>query len=835
MSNPNLLLRRQIELEQDTLSSSAEKYDRDFLESISKGGGGETKEAIIIIKASIDLVEEYIKKLYKNSGLRGHQGLARKVFKQYYSLPRDLAYLVIKQTLTTLLKETNIPMVRFSKELYGSFNLATKALEMKASSPKLYSYVEKKFEKDLGRQNRKKRQLAKKIQLSGIDANTRIILGTFLVDTVSKSGCDILKLYKQKDGTVMVSVSDNVKALLLRSKEFFLSKSMVFKPLLYKPRDWTGLKGTGGYYSYPDDISLIKTRSERDFKILQYDVKPDISRLMSVINKLQQVPYRINKRVLAIINHIDKHKLVDPSCNVLNPYLYGGIPYSEALNAFELIPKDKYGKLDSNNKFLKDEEKYRWLKAIEEQEIRIDRINSKRLAFSLALQLANYYSKEERFYFTYQVDFRSRLYPMQQHLNPQTTGQVKPMLEFANAKPLTPDGVYWLKIHGANCYGYDKLNYEERINEVDNLEEEIKAIHKDPYGTISLWNKADEPLLYLAFCFAYGDYLSDPSSPVSVPVALDATCSGIQIYSGLLKDAKGAKAVNVIDNGTGSPSDIYADVARQVEEDLIMGEYPKELEYSTKDKKRHTTSTHLEVSSIKGKVTRKLTKRNVMTQPYSVTYVGMVQQLKDLLTEYEDDNKVFWKGDKWVVATVLATLNKQAIAKVVQGATLGQELIKEVLSETLKTQKKALWKTPIFKFPVLQRIRVEKRTRLRSPFGNLVLYDTTNEVHYQKMLNGIAPNFIHSLDATLLYRTVEKCQEKDRNDFMLIHDSFAMHPNDIPTMNMMVREAYVEIFKGNPLEDWASQLCEDMVPKVQETMINDLDLDEVLDSPFIFS
>ena len=282
-------------------------------------------------------------------------------------------------------------------------------------------------------------------------------------------------------------------------------------------------------------------------------------------------------------------------------------------------------------------------------------------------------------------------------------------------------------------------------------------------------------------------------------------------------------------------ADIYKEVAEQVEIDIVDEKFPKIINYKTKDKQEHSISTLVEVNSLKGKVTRKLTKRNVMTQPYSVTYAGMVQQLKDLLTEYEDNSNVFWRGEKWVVATILAQLNANAIAKVVKGATKGQQVIKAVLSKFLETKKTAIWTTPIFDFPVVQRIRVEKRTRYKSPFGNLVLYNPTHEVHYQKMLNGIAPNFIHSLDATLLYRTVEMCQEKGRTDFMLIHDSFGMKPNDIPTMNLAVREAYKELFELNPLEDWAEQICPEMLEDVKDAMIGDLDLEEVIDAPYIFS
>jgi DNA-directed RNA polymerase len=35
---------------------------------------------------------------------------------------------------------------------------------------------------------------------------------------------------------------------------------------------------------------------------------------------------------------------------------------------------------------------------------------------------------------------------------------------FAEAKPLGESGLRWLKIHLANLYGYDRGNFEERVN-----------------------------------------------------------------------------------------------------------------------------------------------------------------------------------------------------------------------------------------------------------------------------------------------------------------------------------------------------------------------------------
>jgi DNA-directed RNA polymerase len=54
------------------------------------------------------------------------------------------------------------------------------------------------------------------------------------------------------------------------------------------------------------------------------------------------------------------------------------------------------------------------------------------------------------------------------------------LLEFAEAKPIGPNGINWLKIHLANVMGKDKLSFNERIAYVDMNMSIIEACAKDP-------------------------------------------------------------------------------------------------------------------------------------------------------------------------------------------------------------------------------------------------------------------------------------------------------------------------------------------------------------------
>ncbi len=300
----------------------------------------------------------------------------------------------------------------------------------------------------------------------------------------------------------------------------------------------------------------------------------------------------------------------------------------------------------------------KYFKDLEEQRDRVISNAGKAVMLNLVVANAREYVGEDELYFSYQYDFRGRIYPVQQHLQPQGKGEAKALLEFRHGCKITTDyELRWFKIHGSNCYGVDKAPYEERVNTINDLEEDIKLIAEDPIRHRHLWKDADSPYQYLAWCFEYADYLKDPENFVShLPIALDATCSGIQIYSGLLRDNEGAESVNVVGDVR---NDIYQEVADKVNGYLNKGDYQKHYSYTTGDGVSHEQSTVALANSIKGKITRNLTKRNTMTQPYSVTKFGMFEQLKSELSDLEDNGKKFWTGENWLMTKMLTDLNSR--------------------------------------------------------------------------------------------------------------------------------------------------------------------------------
>jgi DNA-directed RNA polymerase len=216
----------------------------------------------------------------------------------------------------------------------------------------------------------------------------------------------------------------------------------------------------------------------------------------------------------------------------------------------------------------------------------------------------------------------------------------------------------------------------------------------------------------------------------------------------------------------------------------------------------------------------------------------MFDQIREILSELEDNEKAFWTGDKWIVEKLLVELNKASIGSIVPSAIIGQEYIKSVVTAYYELHKRNIplfWRTPFFNFPVVQWKIETKKKEIRTVLGRLSIRMAKSNINKRQQKNGIAPNLIHSLDATLMYLTVEKLKEQGVNDFMLIHDSFGVSANDVSKLNIAVRESFVELFEEDPLFMWVDQVMPHLVESSGEVMIDTLDLQDVMQSTYFFS
>jgi len=406
--------------------------------------------------------------------------------------------------------------------------------------------------------------------------------------------------------------------------------------------------------------------------------------------------------------------------------------------------------------------------------------------------------KDKEFFIPWSFDYRGRAYPIPAFLTPQDTDFGKSLLNFSKEEIMGDDAEKWLAFQVATTYGLDKETWDNRQSWVKANQCLITRVAKFPIDSLPEWEVADEPWQFLAACEEYYScVIHSHRLTTRLPVATDATCSGLQILAALASDRKTAQLVNVLPSDR--PQDAYKVVA-----ECAKPYIPQKL-HSVWD--------------------RKSVKRTVMTIPYNAKPFSNRSYIRDALKE---DGVEIDKDD--LTQTVQAV--RDAMNEIVPGPMAVMLWIEKEVSKKFKgkTNLTLTWTTPSG-FNVNQKIQKKKTERLcLQLLGSCevtVATDNPDAADKSRHKAATAPNLIHSLDATLLHLSALKfC-----GPIALIHDSVLCRATDMTALSSIVRETYMEIFaKNNYLQTFADAIGADTKPPI----IGDLEPSEVIDSTYFF-
>lgn len=615
----------------------------------------------------------------------------------------------------------------------------------------------------------------------------------------------------------------------------------VYQPCVVPPKPWTGVVGGGYWAKGRRPLPLIRLGSKSAVARYEDVYMPEV---YDAVNIIQNTPWKVNKKVLGVVNMVEK----------LNNTPIDGIPQMEPLK-----PEDYAGETE--------EELKAWKKAAAGIYRREKARQSRRLSLSFIVNQANKFSQFKAIWFPYNMDWRGRVYAVPM-FNPQGNDMQKGLLTLAVGKPIGADGFKWLKVHGANCAGVDKVTFEERIKWVEDNHDNIMATAKAPMDSIEWWGKLDSPFCFLAFCFEYAGVMHHGLSySCSLPIAFDGSCSGIQHFSAMLRDHIGGHAVNLTPSG--KVQDIYRIVSDRIEEELkvlLVNGTDNEM-VTHEDKKTGEITERLKLGTrelarqwLTYGMSRKVTKRSVMTLAYGSKEYGFADQVyEDIVMPAIDSGsgamftepnqasrfmaKMIWEA---VSVTVVAAVDAM---KWLQGAAklLAAEVKDKKTGEILKPCLPVHWVTPDG-FPVWQEYRKKDTTRLNLMFlGSFNLQPTVNkgtkkELDKHKQESGISPNFVHSQDGSHLRKTVVHTHRKyGVMSFAVIHDSFGTIPADAEHLFRGVRETMVETYRDNDVlldfyEQFECQLHESQRDKLPELpKKGKLNIEDILSSDFAFA
>jgi len=406
--------------------------------------------------------------------------------------------------------------------------------------------------------------------------------------------------------------------------------------------------------------------------------------------------------------------------------------------------------------------------------------------------------ENKEFFIPWSFDYRGRAYPIPAFLTPQDTDFGKSLIRFSNGSVITGDACDWLSFQCATTYGLDKATMAERLKWTEDNLFTITRVATDPIGNRPDWEVADEPWQFLAACDEYYRCIIMQTSHVTyLPVATDATCSGLQILAGLAKDKRTAQLVNVLP--ADRPQDAYKIVAEKAKPNCP--------------------------EAIQPYMDRKTVKRTVMTIPYNAKPFSNRTYIRDALRE-----KDYFPESKELGETVDAV--RKALYSECPGPMAVMKWIEdEVVNALNKGMDEIGWVTPSG-FIVHQRIMKKEVERLQLQLlGKCEVYVTTGDdkkVDRARHKAATAPNLIHSLDASLLHLSVERFD----TPIALIHDSVLCRATDMSLLSTIVRETYMDLFaKQDYLTDFARQIMAETKPPIVGTLDKGW---SVIDSTYFF-
>jgi DNA-directed RNA polymerase len=517
------------------------------------------------------------------------------------------------------------------------------------------------------------------------------------------------------------------------------------------------------------------------------------------VNILQETPWSINQPVLRVLEEMWERGAA-----------IGDMP-SRELSELPARPHD----IDTNK-----EARFEWRKAasrVREDDIKLI---SKRYGIMQKMWIANKFSEyEEIFFFPHTLDWRGRAYPVASLINPQADDVGKSLIHFAEGKRIGEYGGYWLAVHIANSFGYDKCSLDDRVAWVQENEQFILDSAIDPCDGIGFWTQADKPWQFLASCFEWFGFKTNGDDHIThLPIGMDGSCNGLQNFSAMLRDEIGGEATNLTPSKL--PSDIYQRVA-----DLSISKL--KFKASEGDEIAAQLTPH---------VTRKVVKRPVMTKPYAATHDGMRKQMVHELPDLEDYTA-------WELSKYLTPIVDESIGEIVVAAKQVMNWLEQTARTVAAGQIPIRWMTPIG-LPVLQQYNMDLATRVKTHFGSARIDVSVavrgGRLDKKKQALGIAPNFVHSMDSSHMMITTLKCDDEGISNLAMVHDSFGTHACDVDKLNELLRDAFVEQYEGDVLGEFRSNLI-DQVPEEIGAAIEplpeygSLDLEGVRDSDYFFS
>lgn len=708
----------------------------------------------------------------------------------------------------------------------------------------------------------------------------RYRVGSSLVDAlVRKTGWFELRpdpehIYKKGNPNapqLVLAPKDEFRVWLGKAVDRHEINSPDFQPTIMPPQRWDGTRDGGYWTPYVNAPRLIRFKAhqetQKEYAADEYD-SIDMPLVYDAIHVLQETAWRVNTRVLEVAKKV---WALDEGIAKLPLIEDRPLPTKTARMVEDRIAakQAKQAKRIHIRSAEVDAEVLDWKKRASP----IYRANAKRFsrmkATSFTIECAMQYAEYERIYFPHMLDFRGRMYPIPAFLQPQGNDLARGLLTFADGLPITEEngGAGWLAIQVAAAWGkdartgydVDKVSFEERITWVEENETMFRLIAEDPMTNME-WSKCSKPWQALAAIFEWVDFLNTGwGFESNLPVMVDGTCNGIQHLSAILRDEVAGRYVNLVPGE--KPQDIYKVVAagdpitsvdgvQQVLEDIERAGGPE----------AHKASFWLDLCV--RDLPRTLTKRQVMVLPYGGSKDSFYKYTREWLDENDpvpaDGGSDVYRQKRNERLTFMVKHLWDCVNRIVSGGMKVMKWLQDTARVICDINQPIYWQTPsgmVVRHFYGTATSVVCKTMVDGEQIQVRRAERSAKLSTADQLRGIAPNFIHSLDAAALVLTLKRCKEVGIEDFVSVHDAYGTHAANMNPLTRYLREAFVEVHEHDVLGEFraacqrvlvdalvtekgmdpfdAAQKADEMLPA--PLPLGSLDIQQILQSDYFFA
>ncbi len=806
---------RQLELERESTSLGIERYEKARQNSDEAEGGPGRRLVMQSVVTTGQAIEAFVAKAKSGGGGRRHSAV-----KWLEHLSHEGCAYLTAVTCINGLVEGGQSLMKAARQVGNAVAQDVNYKVFREKHAGLYRVIQQQLKKStsahhsvavmnhaISTANAKAAEEGKaQMEAFAFAPEEEFLVGVKLIELFIEATGLVEIVNERKHRTETVATLHGTPAIMEWLDKAHESASMfmpVWMPMLVPPRPWTTPKDGGYLTDIGGRPDLVRTRN-RAYK--QELALVEMPHVYAALNAIQATAWKINKPVLEVMELAWS-----------NGGKLGGLPDRDLVQLPAqpdlLVTDPDYYKEHHAEEF----------KAWKRQRAGIYEENargiSRRVAAAQKIGLARKFQDEAAIYFPHNLDFRGRTYPIPSILTPQGDDASKALLTFAEGVRLGDDGAFWLAVHVANCFGVDKVSFEDRVAWVKANEELILDSAMEPLDGQRAWADADSPYCALAACIEWLGYCVNGKDHVShLPIALDGSCNGLQNFSAMLRDPIGGAATNLVPHD--KPADIYTEV-----KNVAQVRVRKEAEEGS-----------LDALSWDGRLTRGIVKQPVMTLPYGVTKSGMRAQV---LTNAKKEG-IDATSDH---AKYLGDVLWDCIGEVVVAARQAMDWLKGASKVASASDLPIAWTTPAG-FPVLQEYREDLGKRLDTHCCGkrvqLTLAIDGSKLDRRRQGLGISPNFVHSCDASHMMLTTCLAEDNGITSFAMIHDSYGTHAGNAGILAAALRQAFVDQYAGDVLGDFRKELADQLPPEIAADLpelppVGDLDLNLVLESRYFFA